>query len=106
MVESAIPAAAAEHVAAVPARGGREPPGDVPARADEYGYTIRPKLEAAQRVGADDVAKAYGALASWRAYEPEVDLYASPCYAVDLPAEDADELEVRLPLSRSCAGST
>ncbi len=23
----------------------------------------------------------------------------SPCYAVDLPAEDADELDVRLPLS-------
>ena len=22
-----------------------------------------------------------------------------PCYAIDLPAEDADELEVRLPLS-------
>ena len=33
------------------------------------------------------------------AYEPEVDLYVSPCYAIDLPAEDADELEVRLPLT-------
>ena len=33
------------------------------------------------------------------AYEPEVDLYVSPCYAVELPPEDADELEVRLPLT-------
>jgi len=28
-----------------------------------------------------------------------VDLYASPCYAVPLRGEDADELEIRLPLS-------
>ena len=42
---------------------------------------------------------AYGALEAWRTYEPEVDLYVSPCFAVELPAEDADELDVRLPLS-------
>ena len=30
---------------------------------------------------------------------PAVDLYVSPCVAIDLPAEDADELDVRLPLS-------
>ena len=30
---------------------------------------------------------------------PDVDLYVSPCVAIDLPPEDADELEVRLPLS-------
>ena len=30
---------------------------------------------------------------------PDVDLYVCPCVAIDLPAEDADELEVRLPLS-------
>jgi hypothetical protein len=30
---------------------------------------------------------------------PEVDLFVSPGFAVDLPAEDVDELEVRLPLS-------
>ncbi len=28
-----------------------------------------------------------------------MDLYVSPCYAIELPPEDADELEVRLPLS-------
>ena len=70
-----------------------------PSRADEYGAAIRAKLEAAQRVRADEVAAAYGAIEEWRRYEPEVDLYVSPCYAVELPLEDADELEVRLPLT-------
>ena len=99
VVESVIPAARADiwplflHEAAWSHRA------TFPARADEYASTIRPKLEAAQRVAADDVAAAYGALEAWRTYEPEVDLYVSPCFAVDLPAEDADELEVRLPLS-------
>jgi Asp-tRNA(Asn)/Glu-tRNA(Gln) amidotransferase A subunit family amidase len=70
-----------------------------PARADEYAFTIYPKLEAAQSVGDDEVATAYRAVQSWRTYTPEVDLYVSPCFAIDLPDEDADELEVRLPLS-------
>jgi aspartyl-tRNA(Asn)/glutamyl-tRNA(Gln) amidotransferase subunit A len=70
-----------------------------PSRADEYGVVMRTKLEAAQRVRADDVEAAYRAIEEWRQYEPEVDLYVSPCYAVDLPPEDADELEVRLPLT-------
>ena len=30
---------------------------------------------------------------------PDVDLYVSPCYAIELPDEDADELDVRLPLT-------
>ena len=42
---------------------------------------------------------AYRSLAEWRAFEPEVDLYVSPCYAIELPPADVDELEVRLPLS-------
>ena len=42
---------------------------------------------------------AYRAIETWRRYEPEVDLYVSPCYAIELPPEDADELEVRLPLT-------
>jgi aspartyl-tRNA(Asn)/glutamyl-tRNA(Gln) amidotransferase subunit A len=99
VVESAIPAASADiwplflHEAAVSHRA------TFPARADEYAFTIRPKLEAAQRVKADDVAAAYDALEAWRAYEPDVDLYVSPCFAIDLPPEDVDELEIRLPLS-------
>lgn len=56
-------------------------------------------FEAAHRVDPDEVAAAYGALDEWRRYEPEVDLYVSPCTAIDLPPEDADELEIRLPLS-------
>jgi aspartyl-tRNA(Asn)/glutamyl-tRNA(Gln) amidotransferase subunit A len=70
-----------------------------PARADEYGDVMRTKLEAAQRVRPDDVEAAYRAIAEWRRFEPEVDLYVSPCYAIELPPEDTDELEIRLPLS-------
>jgi aspartyl-tRNA(Asn)/glutamyl-tRNA(Gln) amidotransferase subunit A len=70
-----------------------------PSRAENYGYAIRRKLEAAQRAQPDEIAAAYRAIEEWRRYEPEVDLYVSPCYGVDLPREDADELEVRLPLT-------
>ena len=70
-----------------------------PRRADEYGDVMREKLEAAQRVSPEAVAAAYRAIETWRRYEPEVDLYVSPCYTVELPPEDADELEVRLPLT-------
>ena len=70
-----------------------------PSRADEYGPGIRAKLDAAQRVDPDDVTEGYRALLAWRQLVPEVDLYVSPCVAIDWPAEDADELDVRLPLS-------
>jgi aspartyl-tRNA(Asn)/glutamyl-tRNA(Gln) amidotransferase subunit A len=70
-----------------------------PSRAGEYGALMRKKLEAAQRATPDDIEAAYRAIEEWRRYEPEVDLYVSPCYAVELPDEDADELEVRLPLT-------
>jgi aspartyl-tRNA(Asn)/glutamyl-tRNA(Gln) amidotransferase subunit A len=70
-----------------------------PSRADEYGYAIRKKLEAAQRATPEDVEAAYRAIEEWRRYEPEVDLYVSPCYAIELPPDEADELEVRLPLT-------
>jgi len=70
-----------------------------PSRADEYGELMRKKLEAAQRATAEEIEAAYGAIEEWRLYEPEVDLYVSPCYAIDLPEEDVDELEIRLPLS-------
>ena len=70
-----------------------------PARADEYSDNVRTKLELAQKVDPDDVAAAYRALERWRLYEPDVDLYVSPCIGIDLPPEDCDELEVRLPFS-------
>jgi aspartyl-tRNA(Asn)/glutamyl-tRNA(Gln) amidotransferase subunit A len=70
-----------------------------PMRSGEYGDAMRKKLESAQRISEDDVVAAYRAIENWRRYEPEVDLYVSPCYAIELPPEDADELEVRLPLT-------
>jgi aspartyl-tRNA(Asn)/glutamyl-tRNA(Gln) amidotransferase subunit A len=70
-----------------------------PSRADEYGVLMRKKLEAAQRATPEEIQAAYRAIEEWRRYEPEVDLYVSPCYAIDLPDEDVDELEIRLPLS-------
>jgi len=70
-----------------------------PTRRDEYSDLMRGKLEAALQVDPDEVAAAYSAIEKWRRYEPDVDLYVSPCYAVELPPEDANEPEIRLPLS-------
>jgi aspartyl-tRNA(Asn)/glutamyl-tRNA(Gln) amidotransferase subunit A len=70
-----------------------------PSRADEYGELMQKKLRAAQRAKPDEIEAAYRAIDEWRRYEPEVDLFVSPCYAIELPPEDADELEVRLPLT-------
>jgi aspartyl-tRNA(Asn)/glutamyl-tRNA(Gln) amidotransferase subunit A len=70
-----------------------------PSRAKDYGGAIRTKLEDAQGARPEEIAAAYRAIEEWRRYEPEVDLYVSPCYAIELPPEDADELEVRLPLT-------
>ena len=70
-----------------------------PSRADEYTHVMQVKLDAANRVAPADVERAYEAMSTWRALRPEVDLFVSPCFAVELPVEDANELEVRLPLS-------
>jgi aspartyl-tRNA(Asn)/glutamyl-tRNA(Gln) amidotransferase subunit A len=70
-----------------------------PSRADEYSELMQKKLAAAQRATPEDIEAAYRAIEEWRRYEPEVDLFVSPCYAIELPPEDADELEVRLPLT-------
>jgi Asp-tRNA(Asn)/Glu-tRNA(Gln) amidotransferase A subunit family amidase len=70
-----------------------------PARAEDYGYTIRPKLERAQDVKRDEVEAAYAAVRAWRRYEPTVDLYIAPCLTGELPSEDVDERDVRFPLS-------
>jgi aspartyl-tRNA(Asn)/glutamyl-tRNA(Gln) amidotransferase subunit A len=70
-----------------------------PSRADEYGDNCRTKLELAQQVEPAAVAAAYQALERWRRYEPEVDVYLAPCVAIDLPPEDCDELEVRIPFT-------
>jgi Asp-tRNA(Asn)/Glu-tRNA(Gln) amidotransferase A subunit family amidase len=70
-----------------------------PARADEYSDNVRFKLELALEVDPVEVAAAYNALEAWRRYEPDVDLYVAPCLAIDIPEEDCDELELRVPLS-------
>ena len=70
-----------------------------PARSDEYGENVRRKLELAQSTDAEGVAAAYRALESWRRHEPAVDLFVSPVLGIDLPPEDCDELEVRIPFT-------
>ncbi len=70
-----------------------------PSRSDEYGSVIRVKLEAAQQVDPEAVNEGYRALVAWRQLVPDVDLFVSPCVAIEWPPEDADELDVRLPLS-------
>lgn len=99
VVESTVPDATANTFAVFGHEALRSHAATFPARAVEYAETIRPKLEAALRTTPDEVAAGYASLEEWRRYQPEVDLYVSPCYAIELPAEDADELEIRLPLS-------
>ena len=70
-----------------------------PVRASEYGDNVRRKLELAQSVDADEVAAAYRAVESWRQHEPEVDLFVAPVLGIDLPPEDCDELDVRIPFT-------
>jgi aspartyl-tRNA(Asn)/glutamyl-tRNA(Gln) amidotransferase subunit A len=70
-----------------------------PSRADDYGFTIRPKLDRALDVTPDDVEAAYRAVEAWRKYEPPVDLYVAPCVTGDLPPEDVDERDIRFQLS-------
>ena len=68
-----------------------------PSRADDYGYTIRPKLERAQDVKPEDVEAAYAAVHAWRRYEPPVDLYVAPCVTGELPPEDVGRARRALP---------
>jgi len=99
VVEAAIPEPAANTWPQFQHEAAQSHASTFPSRAGHYGDVMRTKLEAAQRVRPNDVEAAYGAIDEWRRYEPEVDLYLSPCYAIDLPPEDADELEIRLPLT-------
>jgi aspartyl-tRNA(Asn)/glutamyl-tRNA(Gln) amidotransferase subunit A len=70
-----------------------------PSRADEYGDNVRGKLELARQVDPADVELARDAIRRWRGYRPAVDLYVAPCVGGDLPPDDCDELEVRIPLA-------
>ena len=99
VVEAELPGPAADTWPVFLHEAARSHAKTFPSRADEYGQAIRAKLEAAQSVEPEAVLDGYRALLAWRQLVPAVDLYVSPCVAIDLPAEDADELEVRLPLS-------
>jgi Asp-tRNA(Asn)/Glu-tRNA(Gln) amidotransferase A subunit family amidase len=99
VVEARVPDATADTWPLFQHQAARSHAATFPSRADEYGRVMRTKLEAAQRALPDAVDAAARAVDEWRRFSPEVDLYVSPCHAVELPAEDADELEVRLPLS-------
>jgi Asp-tRNA(Asn)/Glu-tRNA(Gln) amidotransferase A subunit family amidase len=99
VVEARVPDATADTWPLFQHEAARSHAATFPSRADEYGRVMRAKLEAAQRVRPEAVDAAARSVDEWRRFRPEVDLYVSPCYAVELPAEDADELEVRLPLS-------
>jgi aspartyl-tRNA(Asn)/glutamyl-tRNA(Gln) amidotransferase subunit A len=99
VVETRIPEPSANTWPQFQHEAARSHAATFPSRADEYGDVMRTKLEAALRADEDEVSVAYRAIEEWRGYRPEVDLYVSPCYAVELPPDDADELEVRLPLT-------
>jgi len=70
-----------------------------PARSAEYGDNVRRKLELAESVDPDEVEAAYRAIEAWRRYEPDVDLFVAPVMGIELPQEDCDELDVRIPLT-------
>ena len=99
VVETVVPNATANTFAMFGHEALQAHAATFPSRAEEYAETIGPKLQAALATSAEEVEAAYRALEEWRRYEPPVDLYVSPCYAVELPAEDAVEAEIRLPLS-------
>jgi aspartyl-tRNA(Asn)/glutamyl-tRNA(Gln) amidotransferase subunit A len=99
VVEARVPDASASTWPQFQHEAARSHAATFPSRADEYSDVMRVKLDAAQRVTDDDVAAAYRAIEEWRRYVPEVDLYVTPCVGIELPPEDVDELEIRLPLS-------
>lgn len=99
VVEAAVPEPAADLWPLFLHEAARSHAATFPSRADEYGDNCRTKLERALEVAPDAVEVAYRALEEWRRYEPEVDLYAAPCVSLELPPEECDELEVRLPLT-------
>jgi Asp-tRNA(Asn)/Glu-tRNA(Gln) amidotransferase A subunit family amidase len=99
VVEATVPGPGADTWPVFDHEAARSHAATFPGRADEYGSAMRTTLERAQRVDPEAVTEGYRALLAWRQLVPDVDLLVSPCVAIDWPAEDADELEVRLPLS-------
>ena len=99
VVETELPPPTADTWPVFLHEAGRAHAATFPSHADDYGRGIRTKLETTLDVRADDLDEAYRSLHEWRRLEPDVDLIVCPCVGVDWPAEDADELAVRLPFS-------
>jgi aspartyl-tRNA(Asn)/glutamyl-tRNA(Gln) amidotransferase subunit A len=99
VVEATIPDAGADTWPLFQAEALESHAATYPGRRDEYTDAMRAKLDAATRATPEAIAAAKHAVAEWRRYVPEVDLYLTPGTGTDWPAEDADELDVRLPLS-------
>jgi Asp-tRNA(Asn)/Glu-tRNA(Gln) amidotransferase A subunit family amidase len=99
VVESAVPDATADTWPFFQFEARESHRGTFPTLAEEYSDAMQTKLEAAHRATDEAIAAGRRAVEEWRHYEPDVDLYVTPCIAIELPDEDADELEVRLPLS-------
>jgi aspartyl-tRNA(Asn)/glutamyl-tRNA(Gln) amidotransferase subunit A len=74
-----------------------------PARAEDYGPIIRPKLERAITTTPEALASARAAVEAWKEAardEPTVDIIVSPVLGLaDLPANDTPEQEFRIPFS-------
>jgi aspartyl-tRNA(Asn)/glutamyl-tRNA(Gln) amidotransferase subunit A len=74
-----------------------------PARREEYGPTIRAKLDQAQLVDPGAVRQGRRALDSWRVRaqtEPDVEVIVCPTLGVrEIPPSDVDELELRIAFS-------
>ncbi len=74
-----------------------------PARAGEYGPSIRAKLEQAVRTSPEDARRAHDAMAAWQrtaAQDPPVDVIVSPALGLaELPSVETPELEFRIPFS-------
>jgi aspartyl-tRNA(Asn)/glutamyl-tRNA(Gln) amidotransferase subunit A len=71
-----------------------------PSRREEYGDSIRAKLDSARRVSPEDARASREAVLAWRGMEPDVDLFVCPTLGVrEIPPLEASELEVRITFS-------
>ena len=103
MQEAVLPTPEGDTWAVFNAEAARSHAATFPSRRDEYGPTIRAKLDGALQVTDADYRAGLAALHAWRAQaarEPGVDLLVSPTLGVEeLPPAGVDELDVRLAVS-------
>jgi Asp-tRNA(Asn)/Glu-tRNA(Gln) amidotransferase A subunit family amidase len=101
--EAVLPTPEGDTWAVFNAEAARSHAATFPSRRDEYGPTIRAKLDGAVRVTDAEYESGLAALHAWRAdagRRPGVDLLVSPTLGVEeLPPAGVDELDVRLAVS-------